>query len=395
MKPRVFTVILDGLGLGDLPDSQDFGDSGRNTLAHVCEGAEGISLPAMESLGLGLVQPFAGMNPSVMPRGFRGKMLEKSRGKDSTTGHWELAGLLSPKPFPVYPEGFPPEIVRELEEVSGYRFLANRPASGTRILEELGEEHLRTGRPILYTSADPVMQIAAHEDVLDEKALYMLCQQAREIMRGPHEVTRVIARPFTGIPGAFERSPGRRDFSLEPPRATLLDLLLEAGIPVNGVGKVVDLFAGRGFSSRISSKSNEEGMEHFTRLQSEMRSPGFALVNLVDFDMLWGHRNDVEGFAEGLQVFDRWLGTFLEGMRDEDWLFLTADHGNDPTGPGTDHTREYVPILGFSPSMKSDCDLGIRRTFSDYAETVAGIFGLSPLGTGTSFLPSIREAMNG
>ena len=385
MSARVFVIILDGLGVGDLPDSREFGDEGRNTLANLAEAVGGISLPALESLGLGRVQPFAGMDPGAAVRGAHGRMAEKSRGKDSTTGHWELAGLLLEQPFPLYPRGFPAELLAELERSGGYGFIGNLPASGTEIIERLGDEHRDTGKLIVYTSADSVLQVAAHEETVPLEDLYAFCRLARGIMQGEHAVSRVIARPFLGESGRYERTRNRRDFSLPPPGTTLLDRLIEAGLPVTGVGKVMDLFADRGFSRRIASKSNEAGMAVLEELQAEEAEPGLILINLVDFDMLWGHRRDPEGYAGGLTLFDAFLGRFLAGMRHEDRLFITADHGNDPTGPGSDHTREYVPVLAHRPGMSESLDLGRREGFGDLAETLAEAFGLPPFGVGRSF----------
>jgi len=391
VSSRVFVIILDGLGVGDLPDSREFGDEGRNTLANLAEAVGGISLPALESLGMGRVQPFAGMDAAASVRGAHGRMAEKSRGKDSTTGHWELTGLQLDRPFPLYPDGFPADLLAELERRGGYGFLGNEPASGTEIIERLGDEHSATGKLIVYTSADSVLQVAAHEETVPLDKLYEFCLLAREIMRGEHAVSRVIARPFLGESGRYERTRNRRDFSLPPPGATLLDRLLEAGLPVTGVGKVMDLFADRGFSRRIVSKSNEAGMAALAELQAEPAEPGLILTNLVDFDMLWGHRRDPEGFAGGLKAFDAFLGSFLAGMKPEDRLFITADHGNDPTGPGSDHTREYVPVLAHRPGMAAPVDLGRRESFGDLAETLAEAFGLTPFGVGRSFWAELES----
>ncbi|MCP4548218.1 MAG: phosphopentomutase [bacterium] len=377
MKTRVFTIILDGYGVGDLPDSRDFGDQNCNTVAHVAEAVGGLHLPALESLGLGRVQPFRGMDPATPVRACFGRMAERSLGKDSTTGHWELTGLILKRNFPYYPDGFPEEILAPLRERTGLDFIGNEAASGTEIIERLGAEHLRTGKIIIYTSADSVFQVAAHSDVLPLKELYAFCETAREMLTGEHAVSRVIARPFEGTEGAFERTPHRHDYSLLPPAATVLDRLQSAGIPVVGVGKVLDLFAGRGFTRHVVSRSNAEGMAALGDLLASGEAPGFHFVNLVDFDMLWGHRRDPEGYAAGLRTFDAWLGeTFLPAMRPADTLLITADHGNDPTAPGSDHTREYVPILAYRPGMIGATDLGVRSTFADFAATVAEAFGL-------------------
>jgi len=388
---RVFLIILDGLGIGDLPDAAEYGDGGCNTLAHVAAAAGPLSLPHLESLGLARVQPFAGADDSRAVRGAHGRMAERSRGKDSTSGHWELAGLIIDRPFPVYPGGFPPAVMDELARRSGLRFLGNKPASGTEIIAELGEEHLATGRPIVYTSADSVLQVAAHVDVMPLDELYAFCETARAVMAGEHAVSRVIARPFAGAPGAFARTPDRRDYSLPPPGETLLDRLLEAGIPVVGVGKVGDLFAHRGFTRLVKARGNAEGMARFADLLRGGESPGLHFINLVDFDMLWGHRNDPEGYAEGLRVFDVWLGDFLAGLGPDDRLLITADHGNDPTTPGTDHTREWVPVLAARPGLAGAVDLGRRETFADLAATAAEAFGLGAFGPGRSFWRELEE----
>lgn len=385
MTPRAIVLILDGLGVGDLPDAAEFGDSGRNTLANLAAAVGGVSLPALEGLGLGRVQPFAGMDAERAVRGAYGRMAEKSRGKDSTTGHWELAGLVIDTAFPVFPAGFPAAVLDELTRRSGYGFLGNEAASGTEIIERLGDAHCASGKPILYTSADSVLQVAAHEDVLPLEELYAFCRLAREVMQGEFGVSRVIARPFVGASGNFRRSLGRRDFSLPPPGETLLDRMLAADLPVTGIGKVMDLFAGRGFTRRVESKSNAQGMAKLTELQAEPAAPGLLLINLVDFDMLWGHRRDPEGYAGGLREFDAFLAGFLARLKPEDRLFITADHGNDPTGPGSDHTREYVPLLAYRPGMDGPVDLGRRPGFGDLAETLAEAFGLAPFGVGRSF----------
>lgn len=390
MSPRVFAIILDGLGVGDLPDSLAFGDRDRNTLANMAEAVGGLALPALEGLGLSRVQPFRGADPTGPVRACFGRMAEKSQGKDSTTGHWELAGLVLAGSFPLYPEGFPDPLMAELAARSGFGFLGNLPASGTEIIERLGDEHCATGKLIVYTSADSVMQVAAHEAVLPLEELYRFCRQARDLMQGEHAVSRVIARPFHGPSGGYERSLGRRDFSLPPPGETLLDRLLAAGLPVTGIGKVTDLFADRGFSRRMGSKSNAEGMDHLARLQAEPAQPGLVLINLVDFDMLWGHRRDPVGYAAGLRLFDGWLADFLARMNPVDRLFITADHGNDPTGPGSDHTREYVPVLAHRPGMLEAVDLGCREGFGDFAETLAEAFGLPPFGVGTAFWKTLE-----
>ncbi len=395
MATRVFCIILDGLGLGDLPDSRDFGDQGCNTLAHVASAAGGLHLPCMEGLGLGRIQAFEGMDAAARVTGFHGRMAERSMGKDSTTGHWELAGLQTPRAFPLFPNGFPKELLDELTRITGQGFIGNVAASGTEIIQRLGDEHVATQKLIVYTSADSVFQVAAHEDVLPLDELYAFCATVRDHLTGEYGVSRVIARPFHGKSGDYERTSGRHDYSLLPPGPTLLDHLLDGGVPVTGVGKVKDLFAGRGFSTHFPSFGNREGMDAFASLQARRRSRAFNIVNLVDFDMLWGHRNDPLGYAEGLVVFDRWLSGFVAKMSVGDLLFITADHGNDPTTPGTDHTREFVPILGWGPGMKRSVDLGTRGSFADFAETVLDLFELKKMGSGESFWPELKGAWNG
>jgi len=392
---RVFCIILDGFGVGELPDAEEFGDQDCNTLAHVASAVGGLSLPCLEGMGLGRVQPFAGMDEKAEVRGFHGRMAERSMGKDSTAGHWELAGLPTLTPFPLFPEGFPSEILSEISRRTGFEFLGNVAASGTEIIQRLGDEHMETRRLIVYTSADSVFQVAAHEDVLPLDDLYAFCETAREILTGEFGVSRVIARPFLGESGRYRRSDARRDYSLPPPGTTLLDRLLDGGVPVTGIGKVRDLFAGRGFSTVLASHGNREGMELFASLIARRRPRAFNIINLVDFDMLWGHRNDPRGFAGGLDAFDRWLTTFVQRMEAGDLLFITADHGNDPTAPGSDHTREYVPLLGWGPGLRESCDLGTRRSFADFAESVLDLFGLPKLGTGESFWPLLKEVWNG
>ncbi|MCB9513758.1 MAG: phosphopentomutase [Candidatus Latescibacteria bacterium] len=390
MTPRVFLIILDGLGVGDLPDSREFGDHGRNTLANLAEAVGGVSLPTLEGLGLGRVQPFAGMDAARPVRGAYGRMAEKSRGKDSTTGHWELMGLVLEQPFPLFPDGFPADFLAALGERTGFGFLGNEAASGTEIIERLGDEHVASGKLIVYTSADSVFQVAAHEDVLPLDGLYAFCKEARAMLQGELSVSRVIARPFAGLSGSYRRTSGRRDFSLPPPGETLLDRLRAAELPVAGIGKVKDLFAGRGFSLHLPSKSNAEGMERLAEVQAESSGPGLVMLNLVDFDMLWGHRRDPEGYAEGLLAFDRALAEFLGSLRPADYVVITADHGNDPTGPGSDHTREYVPLLVAHRGLERAVDLGRRPGFGDLAETLAEAYALAPFGVGESFWPRLQ-----
>ncbi len=384
---RVVLMVLDGVGVGELPDADLYGDAGSNTLAHTARAVGGLDLPHLNRLGLGRIAPVAGLDPVPAPAGCYGRMAERSPGKDTMTGHWEMAGLILDRAFPVYPHGFPPEVIRPFEARIGRRVLGNRPASGTVIIEELGVEHLATGRPIVYTSADSVFQIAAHEGVIPVEELYRMCAIARELLVGEHAVGRVIARPFTGTPGAFRRTPRRRDFPLPPPRATLLDRLAAQGLDVVAVGKVCDIFAGRGITRAVPAAGNAELFTRTLEALSATRA-GLVLTNLVDFDTLYGHRNDAAGFAAALEDFDRRLPELLGTLTGNDLLIITADHGCDPTTPGTDHSREYVPLLVHGPGLRAGVDLGTRETFADVGATVAEIFGVE-VPAGTSFLTHI------
>jgi phosphopentomutase len=388
---RVIVIVLDGVGVGELPDAGDYGDGGAHTLAHVAEKAGGLALPNLEALGLGHIGTFAGIRRVSDPDACFGKMAERSRGKDTTVGHWEMTGLVVEKPFPTYPRGFPPEIIESLQRVIGRPVLGNKAASGTDILNELGPEHLRTGSPIVYTSADSVFQIAAHERQIPAEELYQICREARKLLQPPHQVARVIARPFRGEPGAFVRTAGRRDFSLDPPERTLLDHLKAAGQPVIGIGKIHDLFNGRGLTRAIPAADNAAGVAETLRMLKD--SPrGFIFVNLVDFDSRYGHRNDASGFATALSDFDSRLPAILDALRPGDLLMLTADHGNDPTTAGTDHTREHVPLLAYGPRLARGVNLGVRRTFADLGQTVADALGIRRLAWGESFLVSLLTA---
>ncbi len=342
-RVRCLLITLDGVGCGALPDAAEFGDEGVNTLAHVAEAVGGLKLPNLGALGLGNILPLVGVPPVPRPQALFGKLSERSRGKDTTVGHWELMGVVTEKPFPVYPHGFPPEVIEAFEEATGRGVLGNIPASGTEIIAELGAEHLRTGKLIVYTSADSVFQIAAHEEIVPVKELYEYCRRAREILRGEHEVVRVIARPFTGEPGGFIRTPGRRDFSVTPPR-TYLNILEEIGVPVHGVGKISQIFADSGVRYEHKTGGNAEGIEKSILLMREL-DEGLVFTNLVDFDMLWGHRNDPAGFARGLEEVDAAVPELIAACSEDGLLIITADHGCDPLALGTDHTREYIPML--------------------------------------------------
>lgn len=371
---RAVLIVLDGVGIGELPDAAAYGDVGANTLRHVAEAVGGLQLPTLQRLGLGNILPLPGVPVASRPQAWYGKMAELSAGKDSTTGHWELAGVCQDQPFPTFPQGFPAEIMDAFEARTGYRTLGNLAISGTEVLRLYGEEHLRSGRPIVYTSVDSVFQIAAHEKVIPVEKLYALCRIARELL-DPWRIGRVIARPFVGsCAGDFKRTPRRHDFSLPPTAPTLLDRLLETGKPVTGVGKVGDLFAGRGLSRSLPSENNRHGMELTLQAVREQRE-GLVFTNLVDFDMEYGHRLDAAGFARALAEFDLWLPQLQALLTQQDLLLITADHGCDPTTPGTDHSREYVPLLAWRPGDAGG-DLGARAGFGDVAATLAQGFGL-------------------
>ena len=383
----MLVVVLDGAGVGALPDADHYGDEGSFTLGNTAAAAGGLSLPHMEKLGMGKVAGIRGISPDVVAEGAHGKMAEQSPGKDSISGHWELMGVVLERAFPTYSNGFPAEIVGAFEEQIGRRVLWNRPASGTEIIARLGDEHAATGSPVLYTSADSVFQLAAHEDVIPTPDLYRMCGIARSLLAGEHSVARVIARPFTGSSGHYERTRGRRDFSLPPVGETLLDRLQGAGLSTWGVGKVGDLFAHRGFTRMVKAGGNDDCVAKVLDLFPGM-GRGLLLVTLVDFDMLWGHRNNAGAFAAGLRDFDASLPAIRSKLGTGDVLVLTADHGCDPTTPGTDHSREYVPILVSGSGIRADVDLGTRASFSDLAATLAEGFGVGPLG-GKSFFQEI------
>jgi len=381
---RVIIIILDSCGVGALPDAARYGDKGSNSIANTAEAVGGLNLPHLERLGLGDIVPIRGVPPASGPRASFGKMATLSLGKDSTVGHWEIMGLVTTRPFPTYPNGFPEEILEKFKRLTGLEVLGNKPASGTEIIKELGEKHCRTGNPILYTSADSVFQLAAHEEVIPIERLHQICQKAREILTAEHGVARVIARPFIGKPGNFTRTERRKDFSLPPPADTLLDYLKGEGVEVTSIGKVDDLFGHRGFTRTFHTSSNRHGMEVIHRTIKNQKR-GLIFANLVDFDMLWGHRNDYVNFAKGLEDFDRRLPEFLSLLGGKDLFIITADHGCDPTTPSTDHSREYVPLLVFGPKLKSGVDLGTRESLGDLGATVSEAFGFSSFGCGESF----------
>lgn len=374
---RCFLIVLDGVGLGELPDADRYGDLGSATLGHVSEAVGGLSLPNLEKLGLGNIISIKGVSPVTKPHAVYGKLREQSAGKDSTTGHWELAGIITSKPFPLYPDGFPESIIQSFIDRTGcLGVLGNIPASGTEIIARLGKQHLETGYPIVYTSGDSVFQIATHEQIVPLERLYEWCQIARnEVMINENEVSRVIARPFVGKPDTFERTVNRRDFSVEPKRKTILDYLTDSGIKTMTIGKVDNLFAGRGVQTSLHTKNNSEGIEAIIDTLHSLDS-GFVFANLIDFDQEFGHRNDAIGFAQALNEFDIALPEILKAMHRNDLLILTSDHGNDPTTPGTDHTREYGLFLGLFGKKGEGINAGTRETFADVAQTCAEYFSL-------------------
>jgi phosphopentomutase len=386
--PRVIAIVLDSLGIGALPDASSYGDEGSNTLGNIAQRVP-LQIPVLRSLGLDRLVPFGG--PAAPdPAGAYGRMAEASAGKDSVTGHWEMMGLVLERPFPTFPSGFPAALMAEFERRIGRSTLGNVVASGTEIIDRLGTEHVRTGSPIVYTSADSVFQIAAHEHVIPVPELYRICGVAFELFAMGLGVGRVIARPFVGAPGAFTRTANRHDYALEPIGPTLLDLLTERDIPVVAIGKIRDLFAGRGIARSVPTISDADGMD---KLQIELANTpsGFIFANLVDFDTLYGHRNDVAGYAANLQRFDERLPNVLAALRPSDLLVVTADHGNDPSTPSTDHSREYVPILLAGAGVRAGVDIGTRTTFADLGQTLAANFGVGPLAHGSSFLDELLE----
>ena len=384
---RVILIVLDSVGCGELPDARDYDDEGSDTLGNISRRVP-LQVPNLRRLGLARVSTVNRLDPEPAPEGAFGRLAESSPGKDSVTGHWELMGLVLDRPFPVFPNGFPRELIDEFERRIGRGTLANKTASGTAILDELGVEHLRTGKPIVYTSADSVFQIAAHEDVVPVAELYRWCEIAYELAGVGMGVGRVIARPFIGAPGAFRRTANRRDFALVPFAPTLLDYVKEAGLPVVAIGKIEDLFAGRGITTATHTASDDEGMDEV--LQAMTTTPrGFILANLVDSDTLYGHRNDVAGYAGNLERIDARLGVLMSQLAPNDVLAVTADHGNDPTTPSTDHAREYVPVFLIGDAVRAGVDLGTRQTFADLGQTLAELFGVGPLPHGSSFLREV------
>ena len=385
---KAIVIVLDSVGVGELPDANLFGDNGSNTIKNIANAIGGLHLPNMELIGLGKIDKIKGLSNKINTTGFFGKMAEVSKAKDTTVGHWELAGIITKKPFPTYPKGFPPTIIEKLKNEIELDILGNKTASGTEILEELGEKHLETGYPIIYTSIDSVFQIAACEDIIPINTLYKICKIARRILRGKHNVGRVIARPFIYKGGTFVRTDRRKDFSVEPPYPTILDLVLENEFTVIGIGKTGDLFGHRGFTKEIHTKNNNDGIKQTIKYINESFS-GVIFTNLVDFDTKFGHRNDPIGYAKALKEFDNSLPGILDSLKKNDILLITADHGCDPTTLGTDHTREYVPLLVYGKNLNKPKPLGTRKTFADVGNTIADYLKINKLNNGNSFWKDI------
>ncbi|PID86700.1 MAG: phosphopentomutase [Chloroflexi bacterium] len=386
---RVVVIVLDSVGIGELPDAAAFGDVGSHTLGSMARVVGGLKVPNLEKMGLGNIAILDGVLPQTEPTAVYGKMAEISAGKDTTTGHWELMGIELKQAFPLYPDGFPPEVMERFEAEIGRGTLGNYPASGTIILNELGEEHMATGKPIVYTSGDSVFQIAAHEEIIPIDELYHMCHVAREILRGEHEVSRIIARPFVGEPGNFTRTANRHDYSVVPPQPTLLDKIEAAGQMVYAIGKINDIFVGQGITDYVTTQDNMDGVDKTIAALKERTEKGFIFTNLVDFDAKFGHRNNPAGYANCLAEFDQRLPEIVAALTDDDVLAITADHGNDPVTPSTDHSREYVPVLIIGKPVKAGVNIGVRRTFGDLAATIAEMLGVERPLIGTSFMQEI------
>jgi phosphopentomutase len=388
MINRVILIVLDSVGIGELPDAGLYGDVGSNTIGNISKAIKDFSLPNLEKLGLGCIPGALNIHKADKPIGCFGRMAEKSKGKDTTTGHWEISGIVLDKAFPTYSNGFPKDLVEKFEQLIGTKTIGNKVASGTEIIKELGEEHVKTGFPIIYTSADSVLQIAAHEEVISIDRLYEICQIAREMLVGEHSVGRVIARPFVGALGDFKRTDLRRDLSLEPVGKTMLDTIKESNFEVAAVGKIEDIFAKRGITKAVHNHNDQDGINHTIDYMKDTKK-GLIFTNLVDFDMLYGHRNDVEGYAKNLKDFDDRLPEIMNAMKEDDILIITADHGCDPTTPSTDHSREYVPLIVYGKNIEAGVDLGTRKTFADISATILELLGLTKLENGTSFTNEI------
>ncbi len=384
MNKRVFLIVLDSVGIGEAPDAAQYGDEGSNTLAAAATSRH-FDMPNLQKMGLFNIDGVTCRSKTENPSAAFARMREISKGKDTTIGHWEIAGINSPNPLPTYPDGFPPEVIREFVEKTGRKVLCNKPYSGTDVIRDFGKEHVETGALIVYTSADSVFQIAAHEEVVPIEELYRICQVARDMLTGEHGVGRVIARPFTGTYPDFTRTTNRHDFSLLPPKTTMLDQLVEKKFQVLAIGKINDIFAGKGISEFVRTKGNQEGIERTIEYTGK-EFDGLCFINLVDYDMLYGHRNDVEGYAKALTYFDRRLPEIVKGLRENDLLMITADHGCDPLTPSTDHSREYTPWIIYGRNVRGGTNLGTLPTFADIAATILDYFEIEPETTGTSQL---------
>ncbi|TCK97969.1 phosphopentomutase [Natranaerovirga hydrolytica] len=390
MNNRIIWLILDSVGMGELPDAYQYGDEGSNTIGNVSKAVGGLKMPNMIELGLGNIDNIKGLNRSHHPKGIFARVAEKSNGKDTTTGHWEMVGIYSENGFPIYPDGFPKVIMEQFEKAIGRGYLGNYAASGTEIIKELGAEHMKTGYPIVYTSADSVFQIAAHEAIIPLEELYEICQKTRELLVGENAVARVIARPFAGKEGEFVRTSNRKDFSLEPPKDTLLDHVKSAGMDVIGIGKIEDIFAGKGITQAVHTKDNMEGIDKTIEFMNK-ESTGIIFTNLVDFDSKYGHRNNYIEYANALEVFDQRLPEIIKHMKDDDILLINADHGCDPTTASTDHSREFVPFVGYGKTLKEGINLGTRCSFADIGQTIAEILQVQEIGLGESFARDIMK----
>lgn len=387
---RVHLIVLDSVGIGEAPDAEAFGDTGSNTVGHIADAVDGLTMPNLEKMGFANIVPVKGMDAAEEPSAYFGKLQEASVGKDTMTGHWEIMGLNIDTPFKVYPEGFPETLIRQLEEKTGRKVIGNKPASGTEILDELGEEHMKTGAIIVYTSADPVLQIAAHEEIVPLEELYRICEIARELTLSPEFlVGRVIARPFLGEKGAFKRTSNRHDYALKPFDRTVMNEMKDIGKEVIAIGKINDIYNGEGVTKAIRTKDNMDGMDKLVDVVKEEFN-GLSFLNLVDFDALYGHRRNPQGYGEALEAFDKRLPEVLEHLTDRDLLILTADHGNDPTFPGTDHTREFVPLLAYSPRFNGGKELELGKTFADIGATIAENFAAPMPKFGSSFLSKLN-----
>jgi phosphopentomutase len=387
---KVVLIVCDSLGVGEAPDAADYGDEGADTAGHAASAVGGLALPTLQSWGFGRLTKIAGVDPVDPGAAVVARMAERSAGKDTTTGHWEMMGVVLDHPFPTYPDGFPPEVIDAFSDAIGRGVLGNKPASGTEIIKELGSEHLATGEPIVYTSADSVFQIATHKRVVPLDQLYAWCERARTLLEGEHAVGRVIARPFDGEEGAFFRTKERRDYALPPAGPTVLEALERAGVRTLGVGKIEDIFSRRGLTGSDHTGDNETSVDATVRFLADADGPIFVFTNLVDFDMVYGHRRDAEGYARALERLDARLPEVTATLGDDDWLFLTADHGCDPTAPGTDHTREFAPMVAYSPGGTSGRRLVDRATFADLGATIATLLGVPPVGPGTPFAGDLR-----